>query len=307
MVLTRAKSKQNLQDSGSAPQSAATSTSVAGKSQQQQQDQSTMNGQQHLNGNNVAHRSSPAKQAKTNGTPAAPTSQQGDTSFADYVAAPKTTSFEFMGPPGAFAISTLVPYFTYFFALGCDERGCPSTPFIPYMQDGLRQATTLDFWISLWDNEATLAYLAWYAWCIVCWAVLPGQWLEGGKLRNGEKLWYKINGEWVLPMLRCCFPHSRTPSASTSQLLGADRCLLFPPPSLSPHQPSKRSSPACSRPDWCTICKERVLSCSSMTTGLVSLRPPWSCHLCRSVEVLRVGACGVYSSSLLISSHLPPR
>lgn len=112
-----------------------------------------------------------------------------------YDPAPRTLHYEFLGPPGALGISLLVPLFTYFFAFGCDERGCPPMPVGMYLKEGFRQMQTWQFYADLWDTKATTAYLAWYAWCVVCWAVLPGQWLEGTTLRNGEKLWYKINGQ----------------------------------------------------------------------------------------------------------------
>lgn len=135
-----------------------------------------------------------------------------------YDPAPRTHHYEFLGPPGALGISVLVPVFTYFFAFGCDERGCPSMPVGPFLREGLKQMQTWQFYADLWDTKASIAYLAWYAWCVVCWAVLPGQWLEGTTLRNGEKLWYKINGEqrlsaslWhcktrvlILPLDFCC-------------------------------------------------------------------------------------------------------
>lgn len=112
-----------------------------------------------------------------------------------YDPAPHSEEYEFMGPPGALGISVLVPFFTYFFALGCDERGCPPTPVIPFFEQGFRAALTYDFWSSLWDTKAMAVYLAWYAWIVIAWATIPGPWVEGSKLRNGEKLFYKINGE----------------------------------------------------------------------------------------------------------------
>jgi hypothetical protein len=112
-----------------------------------------------------------------------------------YDPAPRTTSYEFLGPPGAFLISTLCPFFAYFFAMGCDERGCPPLPFTLFVRNGLKQAQTAEFWSSLLDMQGVNAYIAWYAFCVICWAVLPGRWLEGGVMRNGEKLWYKINGK----------------------------------------------------------------------------------------------------------------
>lgn len=177
MVLTRAQSRGDLKAAaGSLPSSPSSSTLAP------------MPANGHVNGK--------VKQAKVheNGKVA----EQGSAGMYD--PAPRTTSYEFLGPPGAFGISTLVPFFTYFFIFGCDERGCPSTPIVPFLSGGFRKAQKLDFWLDLYDQKAMVMYLAWYAWCVACWAVLPGRWLQGGTLRNGEKLWYKINGglgSWV--------------------------------------------------------------------------------------------------------------
>jgi len=53
-----------------------------------------------------------------------------------------------------------------------------------------------EFWKSLWDTEAALMYLGWYAFCVVAWLVLPGDWIEGTLMRNGKKMKYKINGAY---------------------------------------------------------------------------------------------------------------
>jgi len=38
-------------------------------------------------------------------------------------------------------------------------------------------------------------YFGWYAFCLVAWATLPGDWVEGQQMRNGKKSSYKINGK----------------------------------------------------------------------------------------------------------------
>jgi hypothetical protein len=78
-------------------------------------------------------------------------------------------------------------------------------------------------WIGqLWDTKAAAAYLAWYAFCVAAWAILPGEWVEGvspsssfntllsadvepaltasirlyqTELRDGTRKQYKINGK----------------------------------------------------------------------------------------------------------------
>jgi hypothetical protein len=108
---------------------------------------------------------------------------------------PKTTSYEFLGPPGAFAITFGVPVLTYVLFFICNESsdGCP--PPIQTLYPSLIQAVyDPAFWWKLWDPKAFALYYSWYAFCLVTWAVLPGDWVQGTQLRNGKYQWYKING-----------------------------------------------------------------------------------------------------------------
>ncbi|KAF7368763.1 Delta(14)-sterol reductase [Mycena venus] len=99
----------------------------------------------------------------------------------------------FLGPPGAFFISIGVPSTIYALHFGCSEtNGCPPNP----TQIPQRVASALsdpEWWKGLWDTKATLMYLAWYAFCLVAWAMLPGSRVQGTMLRTGEKKLYKIN------------------------------------------------------------------------------------------------------------------
>ncbi|KAF8154395.1 ergosterol biosynthesis ERG4/ERG24 [Pholiota molesta] len=109
---------------------------------------------------------------------------------------PKTTHYEFLGPPGAFAISFGVPFITYALYFGCSEAGGGCPPSLSL--DSLKQQVTTAlsdpaWWKGLWDTEAALIYLAWYAFCVVAWAILPGDIVEGTTLRDGRKIKYKIN------------------------------------------------------------------------------------------------------------------
>jgi Delta14-sterol reductase len=107
---------------------------------------------------------------------------------------PRTTSYEFLGPPGALFVTLAVPFFSYALYFGCSEgTGCP--PNLQTIPDRFVVAVSDPaWWKGLWDTQAALIYLAWYMFCVVAWAVLPGDHVEGTTMRNGEKKKYKING-----------------------------------------------------------------------------------------------------------------
>ena len=107
---------------------------------------------------------------------------------------PRTTSYEFFGPIGALAVSLGVPTLAYALYFACNEQnGCPPTDTV-LIHNLVNSVQTLSWWKGLWDTEATLMYLAWYAFCIVAWFILPGDWVQGTTLRTGGKVSYKING-----------------------------------------------------------------------------------------------------------------
>ncbi|KAK0469726.1 ERG4/ERG24 ergosterol biosynthesis protein [Desarmillaria tabescens] len=107
---------------------------------------------------------------------------------------PRTTHYEFFGPPGALFVTLTVPIITYALYFGCAEEsgGCPPT--LATIPDRVTLAVSSpEWWKGLWDTEAACIYIAWYAFCVVAWAVLPGDQIEGVTLRTGEKKKYKIN------------------------------------------------------------------------------------------------------------------
>ncbi|KAL0572203.1 erg24, C-14 sterol reductase [Marasmius crinis-equi] len=108
---------------------------------------------------------------------------------------PRTTSYEFLGPPGAALISIGVPALTYALYFGCSEQtgGCPPPNLSTIPERVAAAVTDLNWWASLWDTQATLIYLGWYAFCVVAWAILPAAEVEGTKMRTGETKKYKIN------------------------------------------------------------------------------------------------------------------
>lgn len=108
---------------------------------------------------------------------------------------PRTTSYEFLGVPGAFLISTVTPFLAFAFTFACSESagGCPRSWFeIPTAFAAA--VSDLDWWKAQWDPVGFQIYWAWYAFTVVAWFVVPGDWVEGLTTRAGHKLKYKING-----------------------------------------------------------------------------------------------------------------
>jgi len=108
---------------------------------------------------------------------------------------PRTTRYEFLGPPGVFLITIGAPAMIYLLHFGCSEAGggCPP-PLDTALELVVYSVSDMNWWKGLWDTEASLIYLAWYAFCVLSWAILPGDQVEGTTLRNGKKQLYKING-----------------------------------------------------------------------------------------------------------------
>lgn len=115
---------------------------------------------------------------------------------------PRLKPTEFFGPIGATAVVFGTPALAYLLYYGCNEvTGCS----IPPVEGWESISSRLGDWPSiagaLWDWKAAGVYLAWYAWIVLCWAVLPGDWIEGTLLRDGTRKQYKMNGEfktWVM-------------------------------------------------------------------------------------------------------------
>lgn len=133
---------------------------------------------------------------------------------------PRTKSYEFLGPPGALAVTIGVPIMTYALYFSCNEvsGGCPPTPLstlIPTVQQAISDT---DWWKSLLDTKALAIYSSWYAFCIVAWAVLPGDWVQGSQLRNGKYQGYKINGMYICHGFSAMHIHNSFVAFSTSLL-----------------------------------------------------------------------------------------
>lgn len=145
---------------------------------------------------------------------------------------PKTTHYEFLGPPGAFLISIGVPITAYALYFGCSEAtGCPSFSGVAIIQ----ALTSLDWWVGLWDTQAAIAYVCWYAFCVLSWAFLPGDVVTGTPLRDGGRKQYKINGTTFVHIVNG-FYSSLCPAFSTFLLalgIASGIILRFGPESFT--------------------------------------------------------------------------
>lgn len=106
---------------------------------------------------------------------------------------PKTAEYSFFGPLGTGAITILTPAITYSLYFACpnsyDDETCQLL-----QKPAFERLLECDFWKSLFSLEAFAVYLAWYAFTVVAWAIIPAQWVRGTQLRDGTFKYYKMNG-----------------------------------------------------------------------------------------------------------------
>ncbi|GMK57223.1 hypothetical protein CspeluHIS016_0400570 [Cutaneotrichosporon spelunceum] len=111
---------------------------------------------------------------------------------------PRLKPTEFFGPVGTFILTFATPIVAYALFYGCNEvTGCsvpPTRNFLEWVGDWPSSAG------ALWEWKAAGVYLAWYMWTVLCWNILPGEWIEGTLLRDGTRKKYKMNGNglWTL-------------------------------------------------------------------------------------------------------------
>ncbi|CAG8433312.1 13054_t:CDS:2 [Ambispora gerdemannii] len=109
---------------------------------------------------------------------------------------PRTNEYEFLGPIGASLMITVLPGILYLLHLGCTPKGCPSLELVKNLPTPsyFISLFTLDNFFQLFDLHAFLIYIAYLLYLVVSWYLLPGRWIQGTTLRDGNKLLYKENG-----------------------------------------------------------------------------------------------------------------
>jgi delta14-sterol reductase len=99
------------------------------------------------------------------------------------------------GRIGALGVTLSVPFFTYWLNLACSpQTGC-------LLGSQILHLRTLWNTSRFFSLEACYVYLGWYLYLVLCWLVLPGRWVDGTVLRDGKRLSYKINGQFLLTHL----------------------------------------------------------------------------------------------------------
>jgi len=101
---------------------------------------------------------------------------------------PKTTQYEFLGPPGALFVSIVCPALVFALIFLCNEDGCPPRDTALWKR---QFPTTLAEFV---DWKAIKWYFSFQTALALLWLVLPGKWEKGRPLRDGTVLEYKCNG-----------------------------------------------------------------------------------------------------------------
>lgn len=102
---------------------------------------------------------------------------------------PKTTEYEFLGPPGALLVSLGSPILVVGLIFLCNDNGCPPRDISTWKDQfpsSLREFV---------DWKAVKWYFSFQVALGLLWAVLPGKWFKGRVLRDGTQLEYKTNGK----------------------------------------------------------------------------------------------------------------
>ncbi|CAH1759757.1 1649_t:CDS:2 [Entrophospora sp. SA101] len=114
---------------------------------------------------------------------------------------PRTKEYEFLGPIGAFLMITFLPILMYILHLGCTVDGCPSPKYISklinlefFSNDDNNDHENFYSLSDFFDFKIFIIYNLYLVYLVLLWYILPGNWIEGVRLRNNKVLKYKENG-----------------------------------------------------------------------------------------------------------------
>eukprot|EP00123_Amoebidium_parasiticum_P019931 comp37205_c0_seq1/m.47342 comp37205_c0_seq1/g.47342 ORF comp37205_c0_seq1/g.47342 comp37205_c0_seq1/m.47342 type:complete len:427 (-) comp37205_c0_seq1:395-1675(-) len=98
--------------------------------------------------------------------------------------------YEFFGPVGTLILTFVLPLVILFLYFSCNSTGCLEVnPFS--LPPTFQQITQL---FQVFDVNGAYIFFGWFFFQAFLYIALPGKWVEGVKLSNGERLKYKMNG-----------------------------------------------------------------------------------------------------------------
>ncbi|KAF4981661.1 hypothetical protein FDECE_17647 [Fusarium decemcellulare] len=116
-----------------------------------------------------------------------------------HVAFQEKHGYEFLGPPGAFGISFLLPILVYIFTFACnDVSGCPAPSLLHPKTLSLEKLKQEVGWpedgiSGLLNWEASAAAVGYVLFSLILFRILPATEIEGTELRSGGRLKYRFN------------------------------------------------------------------------------------------------------------------
>ncbi|KAJ3087182.1 hypothetical protein HK102_011654 [Quaeritorhiza haematococci] len=114
---------------------------------------------------------------------------------------PKSTEYEFFGPIGCLLFTLMTPGVSLILTALCDDDGCPSpalytNPLSVLQSVGTKIAVATSQVLAselISFTSPVAVVLGWMAFQYALYLLVPGTWVKGITLRNGDRLDYKIN------------------------------------------------------------------------------------------------------------------
>jgi hypothetical protein len=106
---------------------------------------------------------------------------------------PRTLTREFLGTPGVVAVFVLCHLVLLSFYIECSPTStCGRGEGLTWLLTTPVKLLTCVY--SLYQSNSLQLYGIWLAWLVALFYIIPGPWIDGTQLRDGNVLKYKING-----------------------------------------------------------------------------------------------------------------
>lgn len=106
----------------------------------------------------------------------------------------KTTSYEFLGPPGTFLMALGLPLAVLTLYLMCNKEECT-----------IQWPSTFPGFTGFWHPHAYTLFIAWFLFHVVIYFLPLGRVVKGSSLRNNSRLSYRINGMYAFVISHILF------------------------------------------------------------------------------------------------------